>query len=175
MTQWPTLKKRTQTVNGSPIHSDDNSADSASSANSNENELTIGHSLRFRGDLEVAANLKIEGTVKGCIHAGPFDVVIETDGLADANVHAGSVTVRGKVKGAIIASGTVRLEKGSSVDGPIHAARVVLEDGCHLSGRIDVSTDNSIPATTPQSLIATQAIDMSQVRQVNEDLRSAHD
>lgn len=129
MPQWPTLKPR----DPSPV--EPSSPDRAPSGG----ELVIGNSLRFRGDLEVTADLRIEGTIKGCINASLFDVTIEKDGVADANVHAGNVTVRGKVYGAILAEGTVHLEPSAEVHGPIHAARVVLDEGCLLTGRVDVS------------------------------------
>lgn len=131
MAQWPVLKNRTPS-NGP--------AAGIPGYRSMEHELVIGNSLRFRGDLDVNADLRIEGTVKGCISAGCHTVIIEQDGLAEANVHAGTVIIHGQVRGAIVARDSVTLASTARVVGPIHAARVILEDGCVLAGRIDVAT-----------------------------------
>lgn len=167
MPQWPILKNRAPDP-AEPTPSADAPA---------EQELVIGKSLRFRGDLEVAAHLRIEGTVKGCINASLFDVVIEADGVAEANVHAGNVTVRGRVVGAILAEGTVHLEASAEVHGPIHAARVVLDDGCLLAGRVDVSSGITSGAPAPaEPLISPRGIDRSRPDPgIGHDLRSLHD
>jgi len=139
MPQRPALKQRDRSASG-PVSAARPAAG---------NVLVIGDSLRFRGELEVTADLRIEGTIRGCINASLFDVTIEADGIADANIHAGNVTVRGKVYGAIVAEGTVHLLPSAEVHGPIHAARVVLDDGCLLTGRVDVSNGADSSRRTP--------------------------
>ena len=61
-------------------------------------------------------------------------------GRVKAELSAKSVVVVGKVNGSIEASERVSIGETASVEGAISAPRLVVADGAHLQGRVDVAT-----------------------------------
>jgi cytoskeletal protein CcmA (bactofilin family) len=99
---------------------------------------TIGKSLQIKGELTGNENLMVEGSVEGKIILHGHDVTIGPDGRVKAEVHARSVSVGGNLTGNVNADDRVRLTGTGKMTGDIRAPRVVLEDGAHFKGAIDM-------------------------------------
>lgn len=99
---------------------------------------TIGKSLQIKGELTGNENLMVEGSVEGKIILHGHDVTIGQAGRVKAEVHSRSVSVGGNLTGNVTADDRVRLTATGKMTGDIRAPRVVIEDGAHFKGAIDM-------------------------------------
>jgi len=104
------------------------------------NVANIGKSLHIKGELSGNENLTVEGKVEGKITLNGYSVTIGQNGLVIAEIHAKSVVVGGQVRGNITADENVEVAATGTVLGDVRAPRVVLADGAHFKGSIDMDT-----------------------------------
>ena len=67
-----------------------------------------------------------------------FLLTVGPSGRVEAQLSAKSVVVLGKVSGSIQASERVSIGETGSVEGALSAPRLVVADGAHLQGRVDM-------------------------------------
>jgi cytoskeletal protein CcmA (bactofilin family) len=79
-----------------------------------------------------------------------------------ADVRGTRVLVKGHVKGSIVASERIELAPSAAVEGSLSANRVVLSDGTHFNGRIDM--DQRTIAARIAHFKASQEADSSLLR-----------
>ena len=80
----------------------------------------------------------IDGKVDGTIELQQHVLTVGPTGRVKAELSAKAVVVLGKVSGSIRASERVRIGETGSVEGAISAPRLVMVDGAHLQGRVDM-------------------------------------
>lgn len=102
------------------------------------NVSVIGPTLSFRGELSADEDLVIEGTIEGTIAHHRKNLTVGKQGHVTADIHASSVIIEGELDGDIHSDGLVSLAKGSTVNGNINCARIVMEDGATFNGKIDM-------------------------------------
>jgi hypothetical protein len=105
----------------------------------------IGPAARVKGRIFGEEDLDIEGRVEGEVQVSG-DVLIEATGLVAANVSANVITVRGAVRGDLVAREAVRLEDGARVVGDLRAPRIAIAPGALVRGHVQTG---SAPAETP--------------------------
>jgi len=98
----------------------------------------IGKSIHIKGELSGNEDLTIEGKVEGKITLNGYSVTIGQSGLVMAEIHAKSVVVCGQVRGDITADESVEVAATGTVLGNVRAPRVVLADGAHFKGSVDM-------------------------------------
>ena len=103
----------------------------------------IGSSVIVTGDVNSTEDLVIDGQVNGTIKIGNHNLTIGQSATVVANLDAKSVTISGKVTGNVISAGKVELKPTASVEGDITAPNLVMEDGAHLSGKVDTGPKKS--------------------------------
>jgi cytoskeletal protein CcmA (bactofilin family) len=109
----------------------------------------IGPETVVRGTVAGDEDLVVEGRVEGSINLAA-DLFVGPRGLVEASVDAESATIQGQVIGDIVASRSVVVEKSARVEGSITAPRVVIHEGAHVRGRVDM--DVNIPDVLTKSL-----------------------
>ncbi len=98
----------------------------------------IGSRIRIRGELLGDEDVLVEGRVEGRVEVskafrvGPGGVVV-------AEVAAGTVAIAGHVVGNVRAAERVELLPTGTLEGNIHAPRIVIGEGARFTGRIDMS------------------------------------
>jgi cytoskeletal protein CcmA (bactofilin family) len=97
----------------------------------------IGPKIVVRGSLSGEEDLVVEGRVEGRVTLVGH-LVVAPGGIALADVDATSVEVRGEVRGDIVASRSITIERGAVVAGNVRAPRVMIHDGAHFDGAIDM-------------------------------------
>jgi cytoskeletal protein CcmA (bactofilin family) len=97
----------------------------------------IGKGISITGTVEAAEPLSIAGSIKGEIHIGDHEVVLEADARIDGAIMARAIDVHGHVLGRLVAKDAVRLRAGSVVQGDIATPRIALEEGAVFNGRVD--------------------------------------
>ena len=134
------------------------------SRTSSTGAATIGPSIRISGDISGDEDLFIRGTVEGSIQLAKNNVHIGKDGAVGANVNAQIITVEGTVQGDLKGVDQIIVKESGNVQGNISAPRVVLEDGCHFKGSIEMEVSGgqvsaaSVTGIKPSG-VATPAVD----------------
>ena len=100
-------------------------------------ETLLGPGTRFSGSMATKGTLKLYGSVEGDIEA---DWLITAEGSAvSGSVTAGGIIIGGTVEGNLTARERVEIKHKGSVRGYIRTARLAVEDGARLWGRISMS------------------------------------
>ncbi len=109
-----------------------------------KNVSVIGPTLVIKGELSADEDLVIDGTIEGTIAHHKKNLTVGKQGRVTADIHASSVLVEGELNGDIHSDGLVSLAKGSTVNGNIYCARLVMEDGARFNGNIDMSKPTAL-------------------------------
>ncbi|HAE20849.1 MAG TPA: hypothetical protein DCG47_00785 [Spirochaetaceae bacterium] len=96
-------------------------------------ETILAKDVIFTGTLAFKEPLMIKGRVSGSVRT-ESDLHVDDGAVVEADIQARNVTVRGLVKGNIIASGRVELFASCTVNGDVRAAELTMEPGCHFNG-----------------------------------------
>lgn len=116
-------------------------------------ETVLGPGVHYKGTLNGAAGVRIEGSFDGTINIkGP---VVITDGAkVTADIQASAVSVGGSVKGNITA-GKVEILSTGRVWGDLTTSAFASEEGAFLRGSVkmedQVSTPETVVAVTTQT------------------------
>lgn len=111
----------------------------------------IGKETVFQGMISSSEDLTIEGSVKGEV-ACSGTVVVEQDGMVDADIIAEEAFIKGQVDGNITAQKRVEIASTGRVKGDIESSSlsiaegVVFEGTCRMTG--EKGDENKLP---PQS------------------------
>ncbi|MFT4564418.1 MAG: cytoskeletal protein CcmA (bactofilin family) [Gammaproteobacteria bacterium] len=118
-----------------------------------KNVSVIGPTLVFKGELSADEDLIIEGTIEGTIAHHKKNLTIGAKGRVAADIHANSVLVEGRLDGDIHSDGLVSLAKGATVNGNIYCARLVMQDGSHFNGKVEMQKQSALKiAPEPESV-----------------------
>ncbi|MBN2557157.1 MAG: polymer-forming cytoskeletal protein [Clostridia bacterium] len=94
----------------------------------------IGTNSTLSGDIFSKSSLCIEGVVEGNIFADG-SVIVGKAAYISGNIEAHSTAVSGKVKGNIIVRDYAKLTSSCTVDGDIHAANFITDEGSIFNGK----------------------------------------
>ena len=99
----------------------------------------IGSRIRIQGELLGDEDVLVEGRVEGRVAVSKaFRVGLR--GVVLAEVEAGTVAIAGHVVGNVRAVERVELLPTGTLEGDIHAPRIVIGEGARFTGRIDMSS-----------------------------------
>lgn len=108
----------------------------------------IGQETLVSGRIEGTAPLLVRGRVEGTIVLRA-PLVIAAGGSVKATVEATEVTVEGSADGSIVASERVIVRDGARVTAEIRTPALVIEDGAHMVGRIEMDVPLPEGVTAP--------------------------
>ena len=114
----------------------------------------IGSQIKLTGDISGDEDVEVQGRVEGTINLKK-NLVIATGGSVDAKIHAKNVTIAGKVKGDVTADERVELLASGSLEGNVRAPKIVISEGAHFRGSVDMSAtkpDAARPGEPPKPL-----------------------
>ena len=100
---------------------------------SDRNTTIISNGTVFNGVLRVNGCLHVDGEVEGQLQVTE-SVTVGSSGVVKAEISANSAIVAGRVKGRIWAKEKVVLQRGSRLEGDVHAAIFKIEDGAFFQG-----------------------------------------
>lgn len=129
--------------------SEDRPSDRAGPAN--PDEAIIGNSIRIQGEVTGDEDLTIQGHVDGSVNLDQHAVTVGPDGEVHADIVARVITVDGKVNGDLTADEQIVVRSSAHVEGDISAPRVVLEDGAHFRGGVDMDEASSRAGSSSRS------------------------
>jgi cytoskeletal protein CcmA (bactofilin family) len=99
----------------------------------------IMSSLVIKGEIRGREDLYIDGEVQGTINLSDGRVTIGPHGRISADIEAREIVVRGTVKGTLLARERVEIGRTGDARGDIVTARISVEDGAQIHGKVDVA------------------------------------
>lgn len=114
--------------------------------------VVIPKNLYIKGEVRCSHDLVIEGQVDGNVNLDQSSLLVGPDAEIRADVHAKSVTVLGKIRGNVVASENVGIEKKGEVHGNIFSPKIAINEGASFQGKMNMGQANgpSIEAPLPQ-------------------------
>ena len=101
---------------------------------------TLGQQITVRGTLTGEEDLLVEGRVEGSVSLAGHLIVAES-GVLEADLDVQSIEVHGEVRGDIVASQSITIDKGAHVAGNVRAPRVIIHDGAQFQGAVEMDVD----------------------------------
>ena len=108
----------------------------------------IDSRVRIRGQIFSKEDLYLDGDVEGSVELPNHKLTVGRNGTVTAEIKAQEVVVLGMTRGNIQANDRTEIRKGANVGGNIKTARIVIEDGVHFQGSVEIVKP---PATTGSS------------------------
>jgi cytoskeletal protein CcmA (bactofilin family) len=105
----------------------------------------IGEDTRVTGRIAGDGNLDVLGHVEGEITLSG-DVTVGGKGTVGANVSGRRITVRGAVRGDLVAEELLVLEEGARVQGDLQAPRISIAVGAFVRGQVTTGGSAERPA-----------------------------
>ncbi len=104
--------------------------------NPKADEITayLGPDVSIEGTLRFDQSVLIEGRVKGQIHSENGVLVIGEKAEVEAEIHAGCVTVRGRVEGTITATERVHLQNEGTLIGELTTPSLQMDEKVTFDG-----------------------------------------
>lgn len=96
----------------------------------------ISADVVFTGQLTAGRKIRIDGTVEGMIGRDTKNVVVGKQGRVRAEIHAGIVTIEGRVDGDIYGEKLVELKNGAIVQGNVYCPCIQIERGASFNGTV---------------------------------------
>ena len=123
----------------------------------------FGASLHVKGDISGKEDLVVEGNVEGQVQLEECKLTVGANARLTGDIVAREVVVYGSVQGNVRTSDRIEIKKDGSIVGDLNTARIMIEDGAHFKGSIeidrkttDTATDTGKP-TLARAAAATQA------------------
>ena len=98
----------------------------------------LGEDTVFSGTLSFNGVVRIDGKMDGEVNTDDTLIVGE-NGILEADITAGTVICRGKIKGTIKASKRIEIHTNSEVIGNIAAPALLVENGAIFDGNCDMT------------------------------------
>ena len=111
---------------------------------------TIGKTIQIKGELTGNEDMVLCGRVDGKVTLPEHSLTIGAEAKIKAEVEAKTVVVQGDVRGNISAGEKIELTSEAKVKGDLSAPRIVIADGAHFKGTINMS-DVPAASATPTS------------------------
>jgi len=96
--------------------------------------VSLGPDAQVTGKLVFSTPTRIEGKLKGELRASDL-LVIGTQAVIHANVHATKLVVLGEVRGSVSGATRVEICPGGRVYGEIETRALVVREGARFEGR----------------------------------------
>jgi len=150
----------------SPVASERSQTSAAPRAGGGENMANIGKSIVIKGDLSGNEDLVVEGKVEGRIDLPNNRLTVGAGGQVNAELHAKSVVVIGRVTGNVNASERLEVQASGIVEGDVKAPRLVVQEGAVLNGSIEMSTKEARPQPVAMPTPASSVSPTGEARKV---------
>ena len=105
-------------------------------------DVEVKGTLKFSGELTFDGKVDGDITSDGTLNLGDNAVVKGT-------IDVGSVVVRGKITGNIVAKDKIELKAKTELFGDVRSAKLVIEEGVTFVGKTEVNPNKVSPTPTP--------------------------
>lgn len=136
-----------------PVDSSAASKPKAIDTTSSEPKMAqFGRSICVKGDITGSEDLTVDGQVDGRIDLPNHTLTVGPNATICADITAKTVMIFGTVLGSVTAHERVEIRRSGSVEGNVTSARLVVQDGAILSGKVETRGERRASrATTTDS------------------------
>jgi len=103
--------------------------------NIDESITVLGSNAVFKGELNFKNTLCIDGKFEGKVKTSD-ELIVAEEGTILADIEAGIVICKGKIRGNIIASQKVEIHSTGKILGDVHTPALMIELGAVILGRV---------------------------------------
>ncbi|HZR19950.1 MAG TPA: polymer-forming cytoskeletal protein [Verrucomicrobiae bacterium] len=108
----------------------------------------LGSDVEIKGTLKFAGEMTFDGKVDGDINSeGTLN--LGDNAVIKGTIDVGSVVVRGKITGNVIAKDKIELKAKTELFGDVRAAKLVIEEGVTFVGKTEVNPNKVSPTAPP--------------------------
>jgi cytoskeletal protein CcmA (bactofilin family) len=111
----------------------------------------IGPGMKFVGDCETEATVRIDGTVEGSVRAAK-SVVITKNGIVTGDVTSAEAVVAGTVRGSVTCQSRLEFESTGRIDGEVTSPRLQIGDGAIINARVTSGTASGTQSASERKL-----------------------
>jgi len=97
----------------------------------------ISQGIKIRGEVTGSEDLFVDGQVDGKLSLTNGSLTVGPNGHVKADVTAREVIVRGRIDGKVSGRDRVQLWSTGQVTGEVQTARLAIEDGAMLRGKVE--------------------------------------
>ncbi len=116
--------------------------------NNSTSKNVLNSDVELKGTLKFTGELTFDGKLDGDINSeGTLN--LGDNAVIKGTIDVGSVVVRGKITGNIIAKDKIDLKARTELFGDVRAAKLVIEEGVTFVGKTEVNPNKVTPTATP--------------------------
>jgi cytoskeletal protein CcmA (bactofilin family) len=115
----------------------------------------IDSRIKIRGQIFSMGDLYLDGDFEGSVELPNHKLTVGRNGTITAEIKAQDVVVLGMTRSNIEANDRTEIRKGANFGGNIKTARIVIEDGVHFQGSVEIVKPK--PATRASTSVARSA------------------
>ena len=108
----------------------------------------FGRSICVKGDITGSEDLTVDGQVDGRIDLPNHTLTVGPNATICADIAAKTVMIFGTVLGSVTAHERIEIRRSGSVEGNVACARLVVQDGAILSGKVETRGERRPSRTT---------------------------
>ena len=112
--------------------------DAMNQKKSDQIKAYMGEDTSFNGSLSFTGTVRIDGNFQGKVSTDDT-LIIGEKGILEADIQAGTVICKGKVRGTIVAKEKVEIHASSQMVGNVIAPQLYVELGAVFDGQCDMS------------------------------------
>ena len=117
--------------------------------NPNPNSKNVLNSdVEVKGTLKFSGEMTFDGKVDGDINSDGI-LNLGDNAVIKGTIDVGSVVVRGKITGNIVAKDKIELKAKTELFGDVRAAKLVIEEGVTFVGKTEVNPNKVSPTAQP--------------------------
>lgn len=132
----------------------------------NNTGTVIGKGICIRGEISGSEDFFLDGMVEGNITLADKRLTVGANGLVQADIVAGDLSVFGRVEGSVRLSARAELKRNAAFIGDITAARLSVEDDATLQGYVDLTAAETVVKMPTQPEMAAEADEQQYQRAV---------
>ena len=108
----------------------------------------LNSDVEVKGTLKFSGELTFDGKVDGDINSDGI-LTLGDNAVVKGTIDVGSVVVRGKITGNIVAKDKIELKAKTELFGDVRSAKLVIEEGVTFVGKTEVNPNKVAPTTPP--------------------------
>ena len=119
-----------------------------SNNNNNGSKNVLNSDVEVKGTLKFSGDLTFDGKLDGDI-ASEGTLSLGDNAIIKGTIDVGSVIVRGKITGNVIAKDKIDIKAKTELFGDIRASKLVIEEGVTFVGKSEINPNKVSPAVPP--------------------------
>jgi cytoskeletal protein CcmA (bactofilin family) len=117
---------------------------SSSSSSTPNAKNVLGSDVELKGTLKFSGELTFDGKLEGDINSDGT-LHLGDNAVVKGTVDVGSVVVRGKINGTVVAKEKIDIKAKTELFGDIRASKLVIEEGVTFVGKSEVNPNKISP------------------------------